>query len=1510
MPVRFRFPSRSNTRPSQRKLHPKFLWIFLIGELLVLLVGLGLIQHDGQVQLLALRQAAEQSEKEEALILLQEMRPAILEHNWASVQSAFLQLDRLLPDHDMLLLSPSGEILVSSQASDLNKETTSFDSSRLSSQDIQTEWLSLDGRLQIFLPVTTPSGQIDSILLYTRSPKQELYQLASLQRGQITRFLLLNVLFSSLGLAGLFWFYQQPLEQLTKLAQAAGSGSKTVRAPEAQAQEVQRLSLALNRVFDRMLNQRSAIEKLTLLIQSLHDAQAQALESHEAEFLQHQKQLENLRTIIATTSSTLDLPILLHSTLDQMMEIVSVPKGTIWVNQISASRGLPDEAGPRFVQAFNEHQIDIQQNLTVNDWQTPQSPSIAALAPILLPCEIRSSITLPIFSRGEIVGHVSLGDSLPREWQPEESALLEIIAYLIGVTADREQALDDIQSHNERMRLLVAQSELLNQTFTPHEVIAAVGQGAQVLCRSVQAAVFSRTAEGGYECAWSQNLTPHLIETFLAQPQLVNCYASQLFTEPILISDIRLLPEGHPTRQTIEAEGIAAFGIWPVTYQGQANALVCCLYPQPNHWGRNELEPMEAFCRQAAAAIENARLLEAEHAQRRLSEALREVAATLNSTLNLNEVLEGVLQNLNRVVAHDAANIMMVENDTVRIARFLGYHQEHHDLLRQWKHPIQGLNNLAQMIETKQAVVIPDVQSNPHWIRFKFDETIRSYAGVPICHQETVLGFININSSQPNFFRQEIGPILQTFANQVAIAVTNARLYQNTQERAAETSALYRAMQPLFNPSEDIVALAHQITESVTQEFASAHCSLLLLNEAHTHLGLVAQSGYIQPGTTKLALDGPGLTVQAVKRRQVVYAADVHLEAEYVMGAAETCSELVIPLQAGDHLLGVLNLESPEPDAFDEHAQQVFLSFAERAALSLDNARLFHAIRQHVEQMIRLNDITHVTLQNSNLNDMLQKLTRKVAQLFKADGCYITLWNETQKVTVPYTAFGPAQEVFSSLRPDPGEMTLTESTLREGQTLLVEDVRSSPYISSSFAARYPVQSILALPLIANEQKMGAALVGFIEPHHFTPDEVALGEQAAGQIALAMAKLRSLELAQRRAQEAETLRRASMDLTSSLELQQVLDSILNHLEQVVPYDSACVFLIEPDHLHVAAVKNIQEMETLKSQKFSREDTLFREIETSLKPVILADAQQDPRFHRWGGADFVRGWMGVPLIAGKDLVGVLTLDRSQPHAYTAEEILLAQTFANHGAIAVQNARLYQSSQQRAVELEALHTATTTLVSTLDLQMLLEKIQTAALTAIPAASAASLHLMEPDTGQLRMRVSHGLPEPGALVERILGEQGHWSMVLKAGKPLLIGSTPAEEPAETAPEQPNEGQVSAIIAPLLQEDVPIGTLSLVSTQPEAFTEADLRLLVSFASTATAAIQNAQLHRAVRQLAITDPLTGVYNRRGFHELAQQAFIKAKETRHPLAALMIDIDFLSSLTIAMDMILEIGFCKF
>ena len=182
------------------------------------------------------------------------------------------------------------------------------------------------------------------------------------------------------------------------------------------------------------------------------------------------------------------------------------------------------------------------------------------------------------------------------------------------------------------------------------------------------------------------------------------------------------------------------------------------------------------------------RLVLAEQEQRALAEALRDIANALNSTVDMAEILDRLLTNIERVVPHDAAEIMLIDGEKAEIVRSRGYASRGlQGALDALDFTVSETPNLHYMYQTKKPVIIPDVEQISEERALKKSPALfwQSYAGVPICTKDEVIGFINLGSLTPYFFTPIHADRLQAFAEQAAIAIQNARLHEETRELAA-----------------------------------------------------------------------------------------------------------------------------------------------------------------------------------------------------------------------------------------------------------------------------------------------------------------------------------------------------------------------------------------------------------------------------------------------------------------------------------------------------------------------------------------------------------------------------------------------------------------------------------------------------------------------------------------------------------------------------------------------------
>lgn len=351
-------------------------------------------------------------------------------------------------------------------------------------------------------------------------------------------------------------------------------------------------------------------------------------------------------------------------------------------------------------------------------------------------------------------------------------------------------------------------------------------------------------------------------------------------------------------------------------------------------------------------AIERWRVLSLVFEQKVFLNALRDITLILNSVHNLNDLMNGILDTIGRIIPHTAANIALLEGDVCRIAFQRGYDQ--------FALPVDSTfpstwNAWTVMMYEQRPYLIADTSQDPHWYLYPDGRWIRSYLGAPIISHGNVIGFINLDSNQEKFFTDLHRQHLQDFAEQVSIAVSNATAYKTLEENNHEIAMLHRAYMLLvggLNEYQTIEEMANHATLTITETFGHVDCGLMLVDIENSLLKRVARHGlYGISASEPLPLNGKGLVPEAVRKREIIYVPDVRSDERYIPTEPRTLSELVIPLINKDEVLGVLDLQSAQLDAFSPREINILQVFANRVAIMLDNVRLYATLRQYAESL-------------------------------------------------------------------------------------------------------------------------------------------------------------------------------------------------------------------------------------------------------------------------------------------------------------------------------------------------------------------------------------------------------------------------------------------------------------------------------------------------------------------------------------------------------------------------------
>lgn len=433
--------------------------------------------------------------------------------------------------------------------------------------------------------------------------------------------------------------------------------------------------------------------------------------------------------------------------------------------------------------------------------------------------------------------------------------------------------------------------------------------------------------------------------------------------------------------------------------------------------------------------------------------------------------------------------------------------------------------------------------------------------------------------------------------------------------------------------------------------------------------------------------------------------------------------------------------------------------------------------------------------------------------------------------------------------------------LLQERYIIVPDVPATVEEMPVFRNLAPLcTSLLLVPLEVRDEYIGALTLTTLEAYEFTPEDVELVREVAEWLAIAVRQNNLLEQEKKLRQQQETLREVAASITAGLDRDTVLHRILDQLERVLPTVSSGLFLRQPhDRFKLAAYRGLRTDLSDLEELHTTPPAHFAMMLADHQPIVLDDTQQDPDWVTIPGSEYIRSWLGAPLVVDERVIGILTLDRSEPGQFSPADVLLTTVFADQAAIAIENARLFEEEQryagrlarevrERTAELEALYALSAVTGSALDLEAVLSRSLSMAMSAFEAAAGA-IHLCD-NEGVYRLAAANPA-NASNLCWRHCQEVGDDHPVFTT---VLTSNDAWLATIDELRAMGLDGNIDNYAGAAMRSNGRvIGVLSLLDCDPKMVQPATLPLLSAISDRVAVAVENVQLRLRTRQTAVLE---------------------------------------------------------
>jgi two-component system NtrC family sensor kinase len=873
---------------------------------------------------------------------------------------------------------------------------------------------------------------------------------------------------------------------------------------------------------------------------------------------------------------------------------------------------------------------------------------------------------------------------------------------------------------------------------------------------------------------------------------------------------------------------------------------------------------------------------ELERLTRELEESLQRQTATADvlkvisrSTFDLQAVLTTLVRSALDLCSAPIGTFFLRDGDALHLATQIGCSPELVQHFQSNPIPLNQSSGAGRAFSTGTVVHFPDVLAEPGYRLSEVQRLggYRSLLAVPLLREQGVIGVFSLSRTEPEPFSLRQIDLVTSFANQAVIAIENARLFNETREALERQAATADILRIISRSVAHAAPVFDTILESCQRLFNPYDAAVYLVEGDRVRGVARRGAGAGDWGADSMPLEGSSTGMAIAQCRPVHFPdladkVDLPEDKRAILKETGGMTVLYAPIISESRGVGSLVVTRRPKKAFTDTEIEFIQSFADQAAIAIENARLFNETKEALERQTATADILKVIASSpSDVQPVFEAIAERSNRL--AGGLSSAVYAIVEDVLhlMAFTRTSPeADAAIQASFPRPLSEATWADHIRKGEIVEIPDAEiewaGHPVLLKMVRLRgYRCQ--LFVPLLRDGTTVGMISVTRKQPGTFAPHHVQLLQSFADQAVIAIENVRLFDEVQAKTSDLEeSLQQqiATADVLkvisrSAFDLQTVLETLARSAVELSSARRGTVFLRDGDVFRFGAAShpdlNEDWIRFMKDnpQQASRHSTIGRAI-ASARSVCTPDVDADPEIRMPAYLAGIRAVLAVPLLRDGKVEGVMALSRQEPGEFTARQIELVETFADQAVIAIENTRLINETKQAlAYQTGSSNVLRVIASSPTNVEPVLKAIVESARELCEANDAV---VLLKDAEHLRFS-AHSGPIPVTLDKWPISRNWTAGRSFVDQKPVHVHDMLSEEGAEF-PDARAMGQstgstiYTVLSVPLLRGNESVGAILLRRTEVRPFNDKQINLLSTFADQAVIAIQNARLFNETRE--------------------------------------------------------------
>ena len=708
--------------------------------------------------------------------------------------------------------------------------------------------------------------------------------------------------------------------------------------------------------------------------------------------------------------------------------------------------------------------------------------------------------------------------------QVDGNLLVRAMRYAI----ERKRAEEEVKRRNEELAALNAIATAVSQSLDLQEVLDAALEKTLAVLNIEGGLIYlfdesSQTFAPAVHHGISQNVLRE-VTGFKMGEGLSGWVAES--GEALMVADLGADPRNISPASS--REGWHSYAGVPIKFKGRVLGVMTLVTRRESYLRPDHISLLIHIGNQIGVAVENAQLYQETVRRLREMETLSAVTTALTRSLDLDQVLQSIVDSATRLVSASTGGVIHLADETA--GKLIPRATSAEVNIQEKLEMSIGEGIAGLVMQERRLINVPDVGEDARFLTIDIAAPKKSLLTAPLMMGNRCLGTISLHSSEINAFTSDDERLLSTLASQAAIAVENARLYEKVTERMIEATLLHRVSNTLIR-TLNLERLLENILEVLQKAFGYSNCAILLLDKETEELQVKAARGYLQATGEglKIKTGQEGITGWVAANRVPLNVPDVAKDDRYVQWVEETKSEIAVPMLGGEQVVGVLDVQSTEVNAFSEDDLRTLSLVAAQAAIAVERARLFQEAHRRTQEQATLFQASAAVLSTLHIDEVLHEVAKRMALAIDATSARVCQWNEAERtitVIAEYIAShaSPKEQVSALGTVYSVEDPKTFHQILQDRQPLTSSL-ADPDISEEIRTQleeFGGNTILYLPLAVRER-----VIGYVEvwesrrERHFTQEEINLCQTIGNQAAIAIenARLFAAEESSRQKMEA-------------------------------------------------------------------------------------------------------------------------------------------------------------------------------------------------------------------------------------------------------------------------------------------------------------------------------------------------------------------------------------------------------